>query len=86
MGRFRAMEKLRVTTAEKTAREMIAKGDRSPEACRLLAQVLEVQAYLGDRKALDGAAAEYERVPQARPAEHRRGRAAGADLPATRSG
>lgn len=68
MGRFRAPEDLRIHTAETTVREMMAKGDRSPETLRLLAQVLEVQALLGDRKALDKAAAAYEEARKIDPA------------------
>jgi tetratricopeptide (TPR) repeat protein len=60
MRQFQALENLRMHTAEMTAREMIAKGDKSPEALRLLAQVLEIQASLGNRKALDEAAEVYE--------------------------
>jgi len=55
MGQFQPLQNLRMHTAETIAREMIAKGDKSPEALRLLAEVLEVQAFLGDRKALDEA-------------------------------
>jgi len=62
MRQFRPLEALRMQTAEKNARELIAKGDKSPEALRLLAQVLEIQAYQGDRKALDEAVAVYERA------------------------
>lgn len=62
MTQFRAPENLRMQTAEKTAREMIAKGDKSPEALRLLAQVLELQVALGNRKALDEAVATYEQA------------------------
>ena len=62
MGQFQPLENLRMHTAETTVREMIAKGDKSPEALRLLAQVLEIQAFLGDRKALDEAATVYEQA------------------------
>jgi tetratricopeptide (TPR) repeat protein len=67
MGRFKPLENLRMHTAETTVREMIAKGDNSPEALRLLGQVLEVQAFLGDRKATDAAAQAYESARKLEP-------------------
>jgi tetratricopeptide (TPR) repeat protein len=67
MGRFRPLENLRMHTAETTVREMIAKGDKSPDALRLLANVLEIQAALGDRKSLDGAAEAYESARKLEP-------------------
>ena len=62
MRQFRPLEGLRMQTAEKNARDLIAKGDDSPEALRLLAEVLEIQAVLGDRKSLDESVAVYEQA------------------------